>query len=108
MHLEPVVSQDESDSPRLYEDRSSQSTKQQTSKTVHHWAAEVKLDDYYANMMVAWYLATGLAKNYDSFVKAIEERKFDTVTHNKTIQKAVESYCVSENHKEYLKTLKAK
>ena len=68
--------------------------------------AEVKLDDYYVKMMVAWYLATGLAKNYDSFIKAIEENRFDTVTHNKAIQKAVESFRVSEEHKKYLKTLK--
>ena len=70
--------------------------------------AEVKLDDYYVKMMVAWYLATGLAKNYDSFVKAIEEKRFDAVTHNKAIQKAVESSRVSEEHKSYLKTLKLK
>lgn len=69
---------------------------------------EVKLDDYYVKMMVAWYLATGLAKNYDSFIKAIEEYRFDSVTHNKAIQKAVESYRVSEDHKAYLKTLKVK
>ena len=70
--------------------------------------AEVKLDDYYVKMMIAWYLATGLAKNYDSFVKVIEEKKFDTFIHNKAIQKAVESYRVSDEHKEYLKTLKIK
>ena len=69
---------------------------------------EVKLDDYYVKMMVAWYLATGLAKNYDSFIKPIEEKKFDKVTHNKAIQKAVESYRVSEEHKTYLKCLKVK
>ena len=69
---------------------------------------QVKLDDYYVKMMIAWYLATGLAKNYDSFVKVIEEHKFDAFTHNKAIQKAVESYRVSEEHKAYLKTLKAK
>ncbi len=69
---------------------------------------EVKLDDYYVKMMVAWYLATGLAKNYDSFIKPIEEKKFDKVTHNKAIQKAVESYRVSEEHKTYLKRLKVK
>ena len=68
---------------------------------------EVKLDDYYVKMMIAWYLATGLAKNYDAFIKAIEEKKFDSVTHNKAIQKAVESYRVSDEHKKYLKTLKA-
>ncbi|MCR5184863.1 MAG: DNA alkylation repair protein, partial [Bacilli bacterium] len=70
--------------------------------------AEVKLDDYYVKMMIAWYLATGLAKNYNSFIKAIEKHQFDTFTHNKAIQKAVESYRVSEDHKTYLKTLKLK
>ena len=68
--------------------------------------AEIKLNDYYVKMMVAWYLATGLAKNYNQFVKAIEEKRFDSVTHNKAIQKAVESYRVSDEHKQYLKTLK--
>ena len=69
---------------------------------------QVQLDDYYVKMMIAWYLATGLAKNYDSFIKAIEEHRFDTFTHNKAIQKACESYRVSEEHKAYLKTLKVK
>ena len=69
---------------------------------------QVKLEDYYVKMMIAWYLATGLAKNYDPFVKVIEERKFDPFTHNKAIQKAVESYRVSDEHKAYLKTLKIK
>lgn len=67
---------------------------------------EVKLEDYYVRMMIAWYLATGLAKNYEQFIKAIEERRFDAFTHNKAIQKAVESYRVSDEHKAYLKTLK--
>lgn len=69
---------------------------------------EITLDDYYVMMVVAWYLATGLAKNYDSFIKAIEEKRFDKITHNKAIQKAVESYRVSEEHKVYLKGLKIK
>ena len=69
---------------------------------------EVHLDDYYVKMMVAWYLATGLAKNYEPFLKAIEERWFDEFTHNKAIQKAVESFRVCEEHKVYLKTLKIK
>ena len=68
----------------------------------------VKLDDYYVKMMIAWYIATGLAKNYDSFVKAIEEERFDVFIHNKAIRKAVESYRVSDEHKAYLKTLKRK
>lgn len=67
---------------------------------------EVKLEDYYVKMMIAWYLATGLAKNYDSFIKVIENYSFDKFTHNKAIQKALESYRVSEEHKLYLKTLK--
>ena len=62
---------------------------------------EVKLDDYYVEMMIAWYLATGLAKNYDSFVKVIEEKWFNKSIHNKAIQKAVESYRVSDEHKAY-------
>lgn len=70
--------------------------------------AEVKLEDYYVKMMIAWYLATGLAKNYDPFVKAIENHYFDEFTHNKAIQKAVESFRVSDEHKTYLKTLKIK
>lgn len=69
---------------------------------------EVKLDDYYVRMMIAWYLATGLAKNYDDFIKVIEEKRFDDFTHNKAIQKAVESYRVSDEHKIYLRTLKVK
>ena len=69
---------------------------------------EVKLDDYYVMMMIAWYLATGLAKNYESFVKVIEEKRFDKAAHNKAIQKAIESYRVSDEHKEYLKNLKHK
>ena len=69
---------------------------------------EVKLDDYYVKMMIAWYLATGLAKNYNDFIKPIEENRFDDFIHNKAIQKAVESYRVSDEHKAYLKTLKRK
>ena len=69
---------------------------------------EVKLTDYYVRMMIAWYLATGLAKNYDDFIRAIEEKWFDDFTHNKAIQKAIESYRVSEEHKAYLRTLKIK
>lgn len=69
---------------------------------------EVRLNDYYVQMMIAWYLATGLAKNYDSFIKAIEEKRFDPCIHNKAIQKAVESFRVSDEHKVYLKTLKVK
>ena len=67
---------------------------------------EVKLDDYYIKMMIAWYIAIGLAKNYDDFIKVIERHEFDTFINNKSIQKAIESYRVSDEHKKYLKTLK--
>ena len=78
-------------------------------KEEHMKAVEqVKLDDYYVRMMIAWYLATGLAKNYDDFIKVIEDNRFDIFTHNKAIQKAVESFRVSDEHKAYLKTLKRK
>lgn len=59
-------------------------------------------------MMRAWYFATALAKQYDSTVKYIENKKLDTWTHNKTIQKAVESYRITKEQKTYLKTLKRK
>ena len=67
---------------------------------------EVHMEDYYVKMMIAWYLATGLAKNYDPFLKAIEARSFDPWIHNKAIQKAAESFRVSDEHKTYLKSLK--
>ena len=67
---------------------------------------EVHMEDYYVKMMVAWYLATGLAKNYEPFIQAIETRRFDPWIHNKAIQKAAESFRVSDEHKTYLKSLK--
>lgn len=69
-------------------------------------AASVKGDDYYIKMMLAWYFATALAKRYDESVKYIEERKLDEWVHKKSIQKAIESYRVSDEHKEYLKTFR--
>ena len=68
--------------------------------------ASKKGDDYYLKMMIAWYFATALAKRYDESVKYIEERKLDEWVHKKAIQKAVESYRVSDEHKEYLKTFR--
>ena len=69
--------------------------------------SKVKSDEYYVNMMIAWYFATALAKQYDSTIKYIENKTLDTWTHNKTIQKAIESYRITEEQKEYLRTLKA-
>ena len=57
-------------------------------------------------MMQAWFFATALAKQYDSAVKYIEGRRLESWTHNKSIQKARESFRVSPEHKAYLKTLK--
>ncbi|WP_029231964.1 DNA alkylation repair protein [Butyrivibrio sp. VCB2006] len=68
--------------------------------------ASKKGDDYYLKMMVAWYFATALAKRYDESVKYIEEKKLDDWVHKKAIQKAVESYRVSDEHKEYLKSFR--
>lgn len=70
------------------------------------WVASVKGEDYYIKMMVAWYFATALAKKYDESVVYIEERRLEPWTHGKAIQKALESFRVSDEHKEYLKTLR--
>ncbi|MCR5210060.1 MAG: DNA alkylation repair protein [Lachnospiraceae bacterium] len=63
-------------------------------------------DDYYIKMMIAWYFATALAKRYDESVVFIEEKRLDAWTHNKAIQKAIESFRVTDEHKAYLRTLK--
>lgn len=68
--------------------------------------ADKKGEDYYLKMMQAWYFATALAKQYDASVKYIEERKLDEWVHKKAIQKAVESFRVSDAHKEYLKSFR--
>lgn len=68
----------------------------------------VKSEEYYINMMRAWYFATALTKQYDSAIKIIEAKKLDAWTHNKAIQKACESYRISPETKEYLKKLKVK
>lgn len=68
--------------------------------------AGVESEEYYVRMMQAWYFATALAKQYEAAVKYIEGRRLESWTHNKSIQKARESFRVSPEHKEYLKTLK--
>ncbi|MCR5847907.1 MAG: DNA alkylation repair protein [Lachnospiraceae bacterium] len=70
------------------------------------WVASKKGDEYYLKMMVAWYFATALAKQYDAAIVYFEEHKLESWTHNKAIQKAIESYRVSDEHKEYLRKLK--
>ncbi|MBE6681262.1 MAG: DNA alkylation repair protein [Ruminococcaceae bacterium] len=68
--------------------------------------SQIESDEYYIKMMVAWYFATALAKQFDVSVLIIENRILDRWTHNKTIQKAVESYRITKEQKDYLKTLK--
>lgn len=68
--------------------------------------AEVESDEYYVNMMRAWYFATALAKKYDEVLSFITENRLDKWTHNKAIQKAVESYRITDEQKKHLKTLK--
>lgn len=68
--------------------------------------SEITTEEYYVNMMRAWYFATALAKQYDDTVKVIVDRRLDKWTHNKTIQKAIESRRIADPQKAYLKTLK--
>ena len=70
--------------------------------------AEVRSEEYYINMMVAWYFATALTKQYASILPYLEEKKLDDWTHNKAIQKSVESNRVTSEQKAYLKTLKVR
>ena len=67
--------------------------------------ASVRSDEYYVNMMIAWYFATALAKQYDAVLPFIEDHRLDPWTHNKTIRKAVESFRITPEQKAYLKTL---
>lgn len=68
----------------------------------------IRSEEYYVNMMVAWYFATALAKQYDIILPYMEKRSLDRWTHNKAIQKAVESRRITDGQKAYLKTLKVK
>jgi 3-methyladenine DNA glycosylase AlkD len=68
--------------------------------------AAIRSGEYYVRMMVAWYFATALAKQYEQILPYIEERRLDAWTHNKAIQKAVESYRITPEQKDFLKTLK--
>ncbi len=70
--------------------------------------SELKSEEYYVKMMMAWYFATALAKQYETVLPYIEDQKLDAWTHNKAIQKAVESYRITPEQKVYLKSLKKK
>jgi hypothetical protein len=68
----------------------------------------VKSDEYYVNMMKAWFFATALAKQYEATLPYIQHNRLDTWTHNKAIQKAIESFRVPKEHKEKLRSYKIK
>lgn len=68
--------------------------------------AKMRSGEYYVNMMKAWYIATALAKQYEAVLPVLQEQLMDKWSHNKAIQKAVESYRITPKQKEYLKTLK--
>ncbi|MCI8582435.1 MAG: DNA alkylation repair protein [Dorea sp.] len=69
---------------------------------------QVQSEEYYVKMMAAWYFATALAKQYETTLPFIEERRLEKWTHNKAIQKAIESSRITQEQKRYLRTLKIK
>lgn len=69
---------------------------------------QIHSDEYYVKMMVAWYFATALAKKWDDVIPYIEDKRLEVWTHNKAIQKAIESYRITDDQKKYLRTLKIK
>ncbi len=71
-------------------------------------AASVRSEEYYVKMMVAWFFATALAKQYDSVLPYLEEKRLDPWTHNRAIRKCAESYRITPEQKAYLKTLKVR
>ena len=68
--------------------------------------AAIRSEEYYVRMMVAWYFATALAKQYDAVLPYIRDRRLDDWTHQKTIQKAAESYRIPDERKALLKSLR--
>ena len=72
------------------------------------WVASIKSDEYYIRMMQAWFFATALAKQWDATLPYIGQHRLEKDTHNKTIQKAVESFRITDEQKAFLKTLRAK
>lgn len=69
-------------------------------------ASSIRSDEYYVNMMIAWFFATALAKQWEVSLPYIEDKRLDDWTHKKAIQKARESLRISKEKKEYLKGLK--
>ena len=71
-------------------------------------AADIRSEEYYINMMTAWFFATALAKQYEAALPYIEDRRLDAWTHNKAIQKSIESRRITDGQKAYLRSLKLK
>ena len=71
-------------------------------------AADIRSKEYYINMMTAWFFATALAKQYEAALPYIENRRLDAWTHNKAIQKSIESRRITDGQKAYLRSLKLK
>lgn len=70
--------------------------------------AEIESEEYYVNMMIAWYFATALAKQWESTIVYLEKKRLPQWVHNKTIQKAVESYRITDDQKIYLREMRRK
>lgn len=70
--------------------------------------AAIRSEEYYVNMMRAWYFATALAKQYEKILPFLEEQRMDIWTHNKTIQKSIESYRITQEQKDHLRILRIK
>lgn len=70
------------------------------------WVAVLRSEEYYVNMMIAWYFATALVKQYDTALPILLEQRLMPWTHNKIIQKAIESYRITDEQKAYLRSLK--
>lgn len=75
-------------------------------KSILDRVAEMRSEEYYLNMMIAWFFAAALTKRWSDALPYIEEQRLDTFTHNKTISKAIESRAIPEERKTYLKKLK--
>ena len=70
------------------------------------WVAAIRSDEYYIRMMQAWFFATALAKQWDATLPHLEQHRLDSWTHNKTIQKAIESFRITDEQKTLLKDLR--
>ena len=75
-------------------------------QTYAETVASIRSEEYYVNMMIAWYFATALVGHYQEILPFLEEKRLDPWTHNKAIQKAIESYRITEEQKAYLRTLR--